>query len=157
MTEGNFIALVCLGGVAGLLTLALVMLILSYSRRRSRPYRGRHVSIKAPSSPGEERRKYPRAKTTWPVEIGTSQGTITAETKDVSLGGAFIACQEPLPVKEVFRLTMNVPDGRPISAMAEVVWSNSNVPADKVINRGMGIRFIQISDEHIQFIKQMFE
>jgi uncharacterized protein (TIGR02266 family) len=157
MTEGDVITLASLGGVVCLLTLVLIMLIVSYYRKRSSSYRGKHVPIRAPSTLGKERREHPRAKTTWPVEMETSQGTITAETKDISIGGAFITCPKPLPIKEVFRLTMNVPDGEPISAVAEVVWSNSNVPDDKVIHRGMGIRFIQISDEHIQFIKQIFE
>jgi hypothetical protein len=30
---------------------------------------------------------------------------------------------------------------------AEVVWSNANVPEDKIVNRGMGIRFINNSDD----------
>jgi hypothetical protein len=31
-----------------------------------------------------------------------------------------------------------------------VVWSNTNVPEDKVIYRGMGIKFVQNTDEDRQ-------
>jgi hypothetical protein len=35
------------------------------------------------------------------------------------------------------------------------VWSNSNVPEDKVINRGMGIKFIENSDENRNGLNQV--
>jgi hypothetical protein len=36
-----------------------------------------------------------------------------------------------------------LPDQRHLQLNAEVVWSNVNMPADKGVNRGMGIRFIK--------------
>jgi hypothetical protein len=35
-----------------------------------------------------------------------------------------------------------LPNADALSLNAEVVWSNANMPLDKVVNRGMGIRFI---------------
>jgi hypothetical protein len=49
------------------------------------------------------------------------------------------------------------PDNEPMKATAQVVWSNANVPEEKVINRGMGIRFIKMSDRHIQLVRQIFQ
>jgi hypothetical protein len=37
---------------------------------------------------------------------------------------------------------------------AEVVWSNANIPADEVVNRGMGIRFIQNEEKKRRQLQQ---
>ena len=86
----------------------------------------------------------------------TSEGVIGAEVRNISLGGAFICCKRPLPMGEVFRLTLMGADKDPLTAIAKVVWSNVNVPNEKVINRGMGVRFIKMSDRHIQLVRQLF-
>jgi hypothetical protein len=54
-------------------------------------------------------------------------------------------------------MTMIGPDNEPVIATAQVVWSNVNVPEEKVINLGMGVRFIKMSDRHIQLVKQIFQ
>ena len=106
---------------------------------------------------GKENREHPRADINWPVSMETPDGTIKAEVKNISVGGAFICCEKPLPIGETFRLTMTGPDNEPVIATAKVAWSNVNVPEDKVINRGMGVRFIKMSDRHIQLVRQMFQ
>ena len=94
-----------------------------------------------------EKRQHERVEIKWPVKIESSHGPITGETKDVSLGGTFIICQKPLPLGESFSLTLYIPDDEPLNITAEVVWSNINVPESKIVTRGMGIRFIKISEE----------
>jgi uncharacterized protein (TIGR02266 family) len=111
--------------------------------------------VKLPQNVGERKRVHPRTDINWPVSFETSDGTITAELTNISLGGAFIRCEKPLPMGEVFCLTMLVPDDTPVSATAVVVWSNANLPDERVINRGMGVRFIKMSDRHIQLVREM--
>ena len=106
---------------------------------------------------GEEDRKSLRADVNWSVSMETSDGIIAAEAKNISLGGAFICCEKPLPIGENFQLTMTVPDNKPISATAKVVWSNINVPSEKVINRGMGVRFLKVSEQHIRLVRQILK
>jgi len=113
-------------------------------------------SIRLPQNIGEQNRKHPRADVNWAVSMETSEGDMEAELKNISLGGAFICCKRPLPLGEIFRLTLMGPDKDPVTATAEVVWSNVNVPNEKVINRGMGVRFIKMSDRHIQLVRQLF-
>ncbi|MGA1825048.1 MAG: PilZ domain-containing protein [bacterium] len=95
----------------------------------------------------KEKRQYERVEIRWPVTIESSHGSITGETKDISLGGIFIICQTPLPLGESFSLTLHIPDKEPLTITAEVVWSNINVPDSQIVTRGMGIRFIKISEE----------
>jgi len=115
------------------------------------------ASSKLAQSTGKENREHPRVDIHWPVSMETPDGTIVAELKNMNVAGAFICCEKPLPVGETFRLTMTGPDKEPVIATAKVAWSNVNVPEDKVINRGMGVRFIKMSDRHIQLVRQMFQ
>jgi hypothetical protein len=52
---------------------------------------------------------------------------------------------------------MTGPNNEPVAATAEVAWSNINVPDEKVINRGMGVRFIKMSERHIQLVRQILK
>jgi len=115
------------------------------------------TSVKLSEPVGEQKRKHPRANINWRVSMETSEGTIVAEVRNISLGGAFICCNKPLPVGEVFHLTMMGPDNEPLAATAEVVWSNVHIPDEKVINRGMGVRFIKMSARHIQLVQQLLK
>jgi hypothetical protein len=102
----------------------------------------------------QEQRDNLRVDVKWPVTIESTEGLLNGETMNVSISGAFICCQKLPPLKEKFRLTMNPPGRHPLTATAEVIWSNFNVPESQVVNRGMGIRYEEISDEDRQFIKK---
>ena len=93
----------------------------------------------------------------WQVSMETPDGTIAADAKNISLSGAFICCAKPLPLGEVFLLTVTGPDNEPFTATAKVVWSNVNVPEEKVVNRGMGVRFIKMSDRHLRWVRHMLQ
>ena len=95
---------------------------------------------------GEEMRRHPRLKISWPAAIEIRHGSIKVRLKDISLGGAFVICRESLALNEQFRLYLEVPDDETFALNAEVVWSNMNVPEEKVIHRGMGVRFVQNTD-----------
>lgn len=103
----------------------------------------------------EEKRKDVRVEVKWPVTMETAGGSLNGETKNVSIGGAFICCQKPLSLKETFRLSMNPTNHQPVTVTAEVLWSNSNVPESEIVNRGMGVRFLGISNEDRQFISEV--
>jgi Tfp pilus assembly protein PilZ len=104
---------------------------------------------------GAEKRQHPRFDVNWPVSIETIYGTITAEVKNISLGGAFICCKKPLQLRKIFRMTMIGPENEPLLVTAQVAWSNANMPEEKVVNRGMGVRFINMSERHLQLVKQI--
>ena len=112
-------------------------------------------SVRLTHQAGKEIRQHPRAEINWPVSIQTPGGTIMGKVINISLGGAFICCEKPFPAGEVFDLTMTGPANESLIAAAKVVWSNVNVPDEKVVNRGMGVRFIKMSDKHIQLVKEI--
>jgi uncharacterized protein (TIGR02266 family) len=108
-----------------------------------------------PPPAGEKNRIHPRTDVHWEVSIETPDGAIPAEIRNISLGGAFIHCKNPLPVGEVLRLTIPDPGKEPLIATAVVAWSNASLPDGKVINRGMGVRFIKMSERHIHLVRQI--
>jgi Tfp pilus assembly protein PilZ len=111
---------------------------------------GADQSVQLPNSShgfnGEEMRRHPRMKVSWPAAVEIGHVSIKVRLKDISLGGAFVICQESIPLNEKFRLYLEVPDEETFALNAEVVWSNMNVPEEKVIHRGMGIKFVQNTD-----------
>jgi hypothetical protein len=94
-----------------------------------------------------EKRKQPRISISWKAVIDTSGQPMTVQLKDINLGGAFVVCAEPLPINARLGIAIDLPGAETVSLNAEVVWTNASVPPDKVIHRGMGIRFVDNSRE----------
>jgi len=94
-----------------------------------------------------EKRLQPRISISWEARIETLNESAAVQLKDISLGGAFAVCRNPLQINERLVITIDLPNDSPVKLNAEVVWTNANVPAEKIINRGMGIRFIDNSKE----------
>ena len=130
---------------AGLIFVGFVLFwfIGVYLKKRMRP----GISAKAPPAFAlrinwEEKRVQPRLSVSWNASFAAPHGPVRAQLKDISLGGAFVVCPAPLPLSDRFQIVIELPDGTPLALNAEVVWSNANVPADMIVNRGMGVRFI---------------
>jgi len=94
-----------------------------------------------------------RAEPDWPATLETSAGQ-TAEVRitSVSHGSGFLKSDTRLEIGAKFQLTIHLPDRAPLQLRAEVTWSNMHLPAEKVINRGMGIRFIEAGEDAVCFI-----
>jgi uncharacterized protein (TIGR02266 family) len=99
----------------------------------------------------DEQRVAPRAKIKWPVIVQKSTGVIEGVTLNISSTGVFIGCRRPLRLNEVFDMVITAPE-QDIGAKAEVVWSNKYGPDDQITPRGMGVRFLNISEEDQRFI-----
>jgi uncharacterized protein (TIGR02266 family) len=85
--------------------------------------------------------------------VKTDKGTMDGVTSDVTPNGVFIHCQKPLRLNVVFEMAINISNSEhPITAKAEVVWSNRWGPDDEITPRGMGVRFVKISSEARKFV-----
>src|SRR5210317_915950 len=102
----------------------------------------------------EEGRQHQRAKVSWPVTIQTEEGTIERATYNISPDGAFISGLSPLELHEVVDMTISGPD-HPITVKARVVWSSNQIPPDEDMPRGVGVEFINISDEDREIISSL--
>ena len=94
-----------------------------------------------------------RVEPNWPATIETSSGK-TAEVNIASIthGSGFIASTTKLAIGEKFQLTIRAPGRDPLQVRAEVIWSNLHLPAEKVVNQGLGIRFIEAGEDAICLI-----
>jgi hypothetical protein len=94
-----------------------------------------------------ERRKHPRFEVDWPITVFTDGGTVEGEALNISLEGISICCEEPLPLKKVLRITI-APLNQPIiQIFGEVAWADLYGMGDEKTTIGMGICFVEISDE----------
>jgi hypothetical protein len=141
-TNNIFIVGIAVGG-AIFVGLVLFWFIGVYLKKRVGP----GISAKATAASAlrinwEEKRVQPRLSVSWNASFATPHGPGHAQLKDISLGGAFVVCPAPMPLSDRFQIVIELPDGTSLALNAEVVWSNANVPAEMIVNRGMGVRFI---------------
>jgi len=92
---------------------------------------------------GRDQRRHPRLAVSWPATMEIDRKSVNVCLKNISLGGAFVICREPVPLDEKFRIYIEVPNEDRLALNAEVVWSNMNMPEAKVIHRGLGVKFVQ--------------
>ena len=103
---------------------------------------------------GKPGTKYPKAPVKWYVSAQVGGKEIDGVTKELSTRQAYICCSEPLRLKEVFDLVIASPE-RDISIKAEVVWSNKYGYDDHITPRGMGVCFVEISEEDRRLIAEV--
>ena len=102
-----------------------------------------------------EKRQFPRVETTWPVVIVSPDAHIAGETKDLSVDGALILCQDMPELENTFQLVLKPSKQRAIQVHAERVWSvNINFDGKRVLS-GMGVRFTEICYDDRQFLKNV--
>ena len=82
-----------------------------------------------------DRRRTSRLEVNYPVTMQSSEGTMRGEVKNLSSGGAYIDCEKPLALGEIFDMSIHVlGKAKSSSTKARVVWSRSH---------GMGVKFLR--------------
>jgi len=144
-------------GIGGAIFLVLLMVwfVAVYMKRRVGPGQLQTGAASLQKVTWEEKRVQPRLAVSWKASVDDGQGAMNVMVKDVSQGGAFVVSKNPLPLKTRLAITLQPAAREPLALNAEVIWSNINVPADKVINRGMGIRFIDNDESDRNRLNQL--
>ncbi len=96
--------------------------------------------------PKIERRMFQRAEIKWPVTIQTSQGLIEGKSGNLGAGGAYIYCEQTPKCGELIGLTIKPPDRPSLQITTEVLWKG------KVVPPGIGVGFVEISEDDSQFL-----
>ena len=103
-----------------------------------------------------ERRLHPRILVNWPATLHNVQGSIEGETKDISVGGAFIFLSEKPKFGINFPILLRPSEERSISVVCKKIWSHTfNIDNRPVF--GMGVQFMLITPEDRQFISTLVE
>ncbi|KPK00281.1 MAG: hypothetical protein AMJ60_01910 [Desulfobacterales bacterium SG8_35] len=99
-----------------------------------------------------------RAEPHWPATLETAAGKPAEATiVNVTHGSAFITSATELAIGEKFQITIHIPDRTPLQLRAEVTWSNMHLPAENVVKRGMGIRFIEAGEDAVCLINDTLQ
>ena len=134
-------------GLAVIVALIIFLSVSKYLKKQMTPDLSNQPLANGQDASWEEKRRKARMAVTWQASMETSQGTVPVQLNNISHSGAFVVCPEPRALNEKFRMIIEAPDQNPFPLQAEVVWSNVNVPEDKVVHRGMGIRFVKNTTE----------
>ncbi|MGB5921625.1 MAG: PilZ domain-containing protein, partial [Syntrophobacteria bacterium] len=68
------------------------------------------------------------------------------KSRNLGAGGAYIYCDHTPKSGELIDLTIKPPDRPSLQITAEVLWK------DKVVPPGIGVRFVEISENDCQFL-----
>ena len=102
-----------------------------------------------------ERRKEPRIEVRWPVSVFADHGTIEGETRNISISGLAIFCDEPLRLNESYRISISPPDQSAVGISGKVIWSDlSGIEGDDT-TVGMGVWFVEISEEDRNYFEEV--
>lgn len=134
-------------GLAIIVAMIIFWSISRYLKKQIATDLSKYVLTNGQDSYWEEKRQKSRLAVSWQASMETLQGTTRVQLKNISHSGAFVICPEPKSLSERFRILIDAPNLDPFPLQAEVVWSNVSVPADKVVHRGMGIRFVENTEE----------
>ena len=94
-----------------------------------------------------DKQNFERKKLICPVLLKKPQGIMKTSLKELTPNGAFLTCPNPPPIGEVFPVKIIMENQAALKFDAEVLWNNNNVSADKIIHRGMKVRFLQLSND----------
>ena len=97
--------------------------------------------------PETESQDSERRKLICPALVEESRGVLKTSLQELTLTGAFLTCPNPRPIGQAFQLRILIDHEESLKFEADVLWNNKNVAADKIIHRGMRVRFLQLSPD----------
>jgi len=102
-----------------------------------------------------ERREHDRIRVRWPITVFTDRSTIEGETRNVTVDGIFICCEEPLRLNEIFPMSISPPNHQTVEVTGKVIWSDLYAVDEKNTAFGTGICFVKISDGDRHFFEDV--
>ena len=87
---------------------------------------------------------------TWPIEVLVNGSTLSGVTKNITLKGMFIYCDEFLQVNEDYRISVKPPVHRSIEMECKVAWSN-----DELRPSGSALYFVKVTGKDGNVLKNI--
>ena len=87
------------------------------------------------------------------VTLDSGSNFFIGFTRNISRGGLFIACEDPLNRGTPVELLFSLPGGRRIEAQAEVSWVRERFACGPEIRPGMGVRFVDLAESDRRAIR----
>jgi len=100
------------------------------------------------------RRAAERVPRVMSLTISSPAGLVRSFSEDMSIGGMFIRTSNPLMIGDTFSLVLNLPErDLQMEIDCEVSWVRSEDYASESKPAGMGVKFIEMSDENQKLLK----
>ncbi len=96
--------------------------------------------------PETERRGEWRARLETAVTLDSGSNFFIGFTRNISRGGIFVTCEDPLPQNTEIELLFSLPGGRRIEAVAAVSWVRERAACGPEVPPGMGLRFVRLAE-----------
>jgi hypothetical protein len=90
----------------------------------------------------------------WPITIITKRGKIEGESRNITVTGVFINCNEDLQEDETCRMVIKPPRKKSIEVKGKLVWSNGDSNNRRGCLPGMGFSFIKVNEEDLHLLNQ---
>ena len=104
---------------------------------------------------GIERRKHHRTKARWPIAVLAGEGKIEGGKRDIAIEGILICCEKPLPLNEIFSMSIIPPNHQAVDVIGKVVWSDLYGIDEQNTAFAVELCFAKISDRDRHFLKDM--
>lgn len=114
------------------------------------------VGRESDAPPNRTRRSAKRVQTRINCSFSANEGSCDAVVSNLSTGGVFIRTDWPLPVDTLVQLGIRLEDtNREISVRGRVVSNHVN-PSGDTAERGMGVRFMQVTPEALEQLSVLY-
>jgi hypothetical protein len=90
----------------------------------------------------------------WPITIITKQGRVEGESRNITVTGVFINCDEELRKDETCRMVIKPPRKNSIEVKGKLVWSNRDSSNRRRSLPGMGFSFVRVNKEDLHLLNQ---
>ena len=90
----------------------------------------------------------------WPITIITKKGRIEGESRNITVTGVFINCNEDLQKDEACRVVLKPPQKNSIEVKGTLVWSNRESNNGHGSLPGMGFSFVKVNEEDLHLLNQ---
>jgi len=104
-----------------------------------------------------EQRSFERINYKIPVVIKNGEKSFQAVTKDISLRGAFVISNEKTDLNSELQINLFATFQKEAWFNAKVIWSNTNLPENKIIIPGFGIKFIKVKEKEKHLLTKLMD
>jgi hypothetical protein len=90
----------------------------------------------------------------WPITIITKKGRVEGESRNITVTGVFINCDEELQKDETCRMVIKPPQKNSIEVKGKLVWSNRDGHNRRRSLPGTGFSFVKVNKEDLHLLNQ---
>ncbi len=89
----------------------------------------------------------------WPITIISDEGTLEAESRDITLRGIFVNSPKELRGSKIFQMIIHGPQEKSVLVRGKVAWANSNEKRQSRSLSGGSFFFLKVAKDDLEVLK----